>query len=180
MRLISQLGVVVLAAMLLTGETRAADREVIEARVDLALTELRAAAPEAAELLAEARGVLVMPEVTRAGFVVGGYYGEGALRVDGVTVAYYSVAGGSLGLLAGVETSSQVMLFMTDEALEGFRRADGWEAGANANVTVLQAGIGRRVDTTVQDRPIVAYVFGQQGLMAGVGLDGAKYSRIER
>lgn len=158
----------------------AADRAVIDARVQAALAELRSTVPGASDILDRAKGVLVMPEVTKAGFVVGGYYGEGALLVAGATVGYYALAGGSLGLLAGVETSRQVLAFMTDAALEGFRRADGWEAGATANVTLFRTGAQARADTTATDQPIVAFVFGQQGLMAGVGLDGAKFSRIER
>jgi lipid-binding SYLF domain-containing protein len=167
-------------AFALGGTAAAADRAVIDAKVEAALVELRGTVSGADTILERAVALLVMPEVTKAGFVVGGYYGEGALRIGSENVAYYSVAGGSLGLLAGVETSRQVLAFLTEDALDAFRNADGWEAGANANVTVLQTGAQSRVDTTSTDEPIVAFVFGQKGLMAGVGLDGAKYSRIER
>lgn len=165
---------------LLVPVAHAADKAVIDAEVAAALSQLSTVVPGSADVLQRAKGVLVMPSVTKAGFVVGAYYGEGALQIDGKTVDYYSVAGGALGLLAGVESSSQVLVFLTDAALAGFRNANGWEAGATANVTVIQAGTQAQANTASTNQPIIAYVFGQQGLMAGVGLDGYKYTRVER
>jgi len=158
----------------------AADKSVIDARVDAALVELRQLGPGTAQLLEDAEGVLVMPRITKGGFVVGGQYGEGALRVDGETVGYYSLAAGSFGLQAGVETFSQALLFMTPAALAEFREADGWKAGAGAEVTLLQQGFDIGASTDVTNRPIIAIVFGQNGLLAGASVEGAKYTRIER
>ena len=84
------------------------------------------------------------------------------------------------GLLLGVETSSQALVFLTEDALKKFQDASGWEAGVSANVTVVQAGTAGSIDTTSTRAPIIAYVWGQSGLMAGVSLDGSKYTRIER
>jgi len=175
--------VAIASAMMLAmlGSTaHAADRSVIEARVDAALTEMRSLGPGTAELLDDAEGVLVIPEITKAGFVIGGEYGEGALRVDGETVDYYSLAAGSIGLQAGVETFTQALLFTTEEALADFREADGWEAGANAEVTVLRQGVDVGSSTQVLNEPVIAIVFSQNGLLAGASVKGAKYSRIDR
>lgn len=169
-----------LAAGVAADRAQAADAAVIDARVDAALTDLRQLGAGTAELLDEAAGVLVLPRITKGGFIVGGQYGEGALRVDGETVAYYSLAAGSLGLQAGVETFSQALLFMTPEALADFRAAEGWRAGAGTEVTLLRQGFDIGTSTDVANRPIIAIVFGQNGLLAGASVEGAKYTRIER
>lgn len=171
-----------LAAATCLGATQAAasSAEIIDARVDRALQELFATVPGATELYEMARGVLVMPNVTRAGLLVGGAYGEGALRVRGNTVGYFSVAQASFGLQIGVQSSKHALFFMTDEALERFRRADGWEVGADAVFTIPGKGINLGVDSTTREAPIVAVVFGQDGIMAGASIAGGKYSRIYR
>lgn len=160
--------------------SRAVEREVIDARVRAALVDLRALGPGAAQLLDQAAGVLVMPRITRGGFVVAGQYGEGALLVDDEIVAYYALAAGSLGFQAGVETFSQALLFMTPEALAAFRAADGWTAGAGAEVTLLEQGFDVGASTEVTNRPVIAFVFGRNGLLAGASVKGAKYVRLER
>jgi len=173
------------AALAIPGPAPAAEREVIDARVNLALEELYSDVPGARDLAREAAGILVMPKVVKGGFIVGGAYGEGALRVrtgDGYTgnVAYYSVAAASLGLQAGVQETSHVLFFMTPKALERFRNASGWEAGVDAEITVLEQGANIGVDTTSHANPIVAIVFGADGLLLGASLEGSKYSRIAR
>lgn len=163
----------------------AAEAEVIEARTNLALEKLYAEVPGARDLAAEARGMLVMPRVVKGGLLVGGSYGEGALRLNtpegyGPTVEYYSVAAASFGLQAGVQETSHVLLFLTDAALAGFRRADGWEIGADAEFTALDKGVNLDVNTTKASKPVLAIVFGGSGLLLGASLEGAKYSRIAR
>ncbi|MEO1092999.1 MAG: YSC84-related protein [Pseudomonadota bacterium] len=171
---------VVLASTVPLAPSVAADREVIDAKISVALRELREKIPGADDLLQRAKGVLVMPDVTEAGLVVGGTYGEGALLIDGIAVQYYSVAGAQVGLLAGFQTSSQALLFLTDEALAQFRESSGWEAGVSAKVAVVTAGTGTGVDTLQNNEPIIAFVWGQAGLLANVSLDGSKYTRIDR
>jgi lipid-binding SYLF domain-containing protein len=173
-------GLVALALWLSMPTAWAKNAAVIDAEVDAALVELTETTPGAETLLDRAEGVLVMPKITKAGFIVGGEYGEGALRVDGTTAAYYSVAGGSLGFQAGVQTVSQAILFMTEEALQKFRSARGWEAGADAEVTLIKTGANIGANTTKTNQPVIAIVFGQNGLLAGASIDGAKYTRIER
>jgi lipid-binding SYLF domain-containing protein len=172
-----------LAAPLAAG---AADREVIDARVKLALEELYREMPGARELAADAKGLLVMPKVVKGGFIVGGAYGEGALRVNmpgrgyAGNAEYYSVAAASIGFQAGLQETSHVLFFLTDRALEKFRASSGWEVGADAEITLLEAGANVGVDSTSFENPVVAVVFGEDGLLIGASLEGAKYSRIVR
>ncbi|GMG85320.1 YSC84-related protein [Paralimibaculum aggregatum] len=179
------LGLALAAALALAaGPAPAADREVIEARANLALAQLYREVPGSRDLAQRARGLLVIPNVVKGGFILGGAYGEGVLRLpagDGFhTVAYYSVATASLGLQAGIQESSQALFFLTSEALEAFRRSDGWEAGAGAEITMLDGGGNVGISTAEYDRPVVAIVFGADGLLVGASLEGAKYSRIQR
>ncbi len=183
MGLMTRLVVLVAVGLVAVSPALASERaRAIDARVDAALSELRATVPGAGDALDQARGVLVMPQVFRGGFIVGATMGEGALRVGGQTVDYYTIAGASMGLLAGVERSRHAILFMTDAALAEFRAAGGsdWEVGASARVTMINVGAQDRVSITPEETPIVAFVFGQQGLLAGVSLDGSRYTRVDR
>lgn len=158
----------------------AEDAVVIDTKVSRSLDQLFAKVPGSQELYNKAKGVLVMPDVTKAGLLVGGSYGEGLLNVNGSTVGYYSVASASFGLQAGVQSTKHAIFFMTTDALEKFRRADGWELGADAEFTVPGDGINANISTTTTQNPVIAIVFGQDGFMAGASLEGAKYSPIVR
>ena len=157
----------------------AAKRREIDASVDNALAQLYGKVQGSRELGDKARGILVMPKVVSAGFVIGGSYGQGALRKHGVTAGYYSVAAGSVGLLAGADSKAMYMLFMTDEALQKFESSNGWTAGADAQVTVINAGANASVDTATAQQPIIGYVLSNAGLMANLSLDGTKFSKID-
>lgn len=159
---------------------RAEQREVIDTRVRLALDELRASVPGASELLDQAKGVLMMPSIVKGGLIVGGAYGEGALLVGGETVGYYGLAAASFGFQIGVQSTKQALLFMTDASLEKFRRSQGWQAGVDAEVTMPGDGLSAQLKTTSREAPVIAIVFGQDGLLAGASLEGAKYSPIQR
>jgi lipid-binding SYLF domain-containing protein len=132
------------------------------------------------ELAGKAKGMLVLPDVIKAGLFVGGEYGEGALRVGGKTVAYYNSAAGSLGFQIGGEAKDIIILFMTDAALKQFQASKGWEVGVDGNVAVINVGGGDRVDFTKLNDPIVAFVFDVKGLMADVSLKGAKFTKIAK
>jgi lipid-binding SYLF domain-containing protein len=127
-----------------------------------------------------------MPDVVKGGFIVGGAYGEGALRPnDGSgtyqqSEAYYSVAAGSIGLQIGIQSTSHALFFLTDASLDKFRKADGWTIGADAEVTFPDAGLNVGVDSTSFQKPVVGFVFGEDGLLIGASLEGAKYSKIDR
>ncbi len=175
-----RLGAASLVAAGAAAPARADSAAAIEAKVNRALEQLFATVPGARELNETAKGVLIMPEVVKAGLLLGGAYGEGALRVDGATVSYYSLAAASFGLQIGVQSTKQALFFMSDAALAKFRRDDGWEAGIDAEVTFPGAGVNAGVDTTTKSAPVIGIVFGQDGILAGASFEGAKYSRINR
>jgi lipid-binding SYLF domain-containing protein len=158
--------------------TNMSKRQSIDASVDGTLSRLYSTVPGSHELLAKSRGVLVFPEVLQAGFIVGAQYGEGALRVGGATVGYYSTASGSFGLQAGAQSKALIFAFMTQDALEKFRATDGWAAGADASVALVTVGANGTVDTNTATHPVEAFVLTNAGLMADVSLAGTKVTRL--
>jgi lipid-binding SYLF domain-containing protein len=150
----------------------------IDARIDSALEAMYREYPNTVTLAEKSNGMLVMPLVTEAGFIYGGGYGRGGLRVGGTTVDYYSTTKASAGLQIGGQQYSHVLFFMTQDALEGFRRSPGWEVGAGVEYVVSDEGDGMSADTTTATSPILAAVFGRAGLLVGATLEGSKYSRI--
>ncbi len=161
------------------GANPAAKRASIDAKIDGAMTKLYAQDATSHDLVSKAKGVLVFPSVVSAGFVVGGSYGEGALRVHGYSVGYYSTTAASVGLLAGAESKAVYILFMTEDALNKFRASNGWTAGADASVTMLKAGAAASIDTTTGQKPVVGYILTNGGLMADLSIDGTKVKRID-
>jgi len=114
------------------------------------------------------------------GVGVGGQFGEGALRIDGKNVAYYSISSASVGLTLGLAKHKEVILFMTQEALDKFTTSHGWSIGADTGVAVLSKGAGGDYDTQSLQRPILAFVFGEKGLIGDVSLDGSKVNKLDR
>lgn len=149
----------------------------IDARVDATRDYLYSNYPGTRDLAASAKGVLYMPLITEVGFGVGGGYGRGALRINDVTVDYYSATRASFGLQVGAQQYAHAIFFMTEDALANFRAGSGWAAGAEVKYASPEMGASIGKDTTELD-PVVALVFGQQGLIAGATLSGVKYSRI--
>ncbi|MEM7073616.1 MAG: YSC84-related protein [Pseudomonadota bacterium] len=150
----------------------------IDARVDATLNYLFDTYPGAQSVAEKSVGQLVMPLVTEAGFVFGAGYGRGALRVNGATVDFYSATTGSVGLQIGAQQYAHVLFFMTEESLSEFRRASGWTAGADIQYVFSDRGENLRTDTITLTKPVVAVIFGQAGALAGVSLEGTKYTRI--
>ncbi|ASM72432.1 MULTISPECIES: YSC84-related protein [Roseobacteraceae] len=150
----------------------------IDARVDATLAEMYRLYPNTQSLAQKANGMLVMPLVTEAGLGLGGAYGRGALRVNNVTVDYYSVTKASGGLQIGAQQYAHVLFFMTEEALTGFRRSPGWAAGADLEYVISDQGDSLNAETTTALAPVLAAVFGRAGLRLGATLEGTKYSRI--
>ncbi|SEA45461.1 YSC84-related protein [Rubrimonas cliftonensis] len=167
-------------ALCLAAPASAEDAEVIDIKVRKALEQLFATVPGSQDLYAKAKGALVMPDIIKGGFVVGGAYGEGALLVADATAGYYSFGAASFGFQAGVQSTKQALFFMTDAALDGFRDAKGWSIGADAEVTFPGDGVNLGLDSTTARSPIVAFIFGEDGLMAGASIEGGKYTRVER
>jgi lipid-binding SYLF domain-containing protein len=152
---------------------------VLDQRVAATLDYMQRTYPETRKLLAEAAGVLVMPVIGEAGFVVGGSYGEGALLIDGVTVDYYSATQGSVGFQIGAQQFAYVLFFMTPEALLRFRTSPGWAAGAAAEYVGGETGDSLSTNTATKNA-VIAFLFAQQGLMAGATIEGTKFTRILR
>lgn len=152
----------------------------IDRDVDDALNELYATVPGATELAAQAKGVLVIPNIKKVGFFASGAYGEGALMIGPAKVDYYSLTAAGLGLTFGATAFNQALFFMTDQALQDFRVSDGWELGVDAAVAFQKDGAAAGLTSTQINRPITEVVFGQRGLIADASLAGAKYSRIVR
>lgn len=150
----------------------------IDARVDSTLNYLYNRYPGARQLADKANGQLVMPLVTEAGFGLGGAYGRGALRINGVTVDYYSLTQASAGLQIGAQQYAHVLFFMTEDALQEFRADAGWVASADIKYAFQNEGDRISADTITATSPVVAVVFGQTGLIAGASIEGAKYTRI--
>lgn len=152
----------------------------IDAEVDAALTRFYEEVPVARELAAKAKGILVFPSVVKAGFMVGGEYGEGALRVAGRSAGYYSTAAASIGLQLGVQTRTEVLMFMTEEALQQFQASDGWEVGVDGSVALIKVGVAGEIDTTTISDPVIGFIFGERGLMANLSLEGAKITKLDK
>lgn len=168
------------AALFATVPASADSAAEIEANVNASLTKFRTTIGGGAELLSQSKGVLAFPEVFKAGFVFGGEYGEGALKIRGRTAGYYSLAAGSFGLQIGAQKKSILILFMTNKALNDFRNASGWKIGVDASVALITVGAGGSIDTENIKAPVVGIVMDQKGLMANLTLEGSKISRINR
>ncbi len=160
------------------GSSPAAKRQSIDADVDAALSRLYAQDPGSRELVAKARGTLVFPSVVSAGFVVGGSYGEGALRIHGRNERYYKTVAGSVGLLAGAQSKSVYLLFMTQEALDKFMASNGWTVGADASVAMINVGANASADSATANQAVIGYVLTTGGLMANLSLDGTKITPL--
>jgi lipid-binding SYLF domain-containing protein len=152
----------------------------IESEVNEALKLFPKHVKGAKEFLNTAKGVLVIPNIVKAGLGVGGEYGEGAMRIGGMTVEYYALAAGSVGLQIGAQKTNLVLVFRQDEALKKFRAGSGWKAGVDGSVALIDMGAGKSLDTMNVKDPIVTFLFGQQGLMASATIEGTKFTKLVR
>ena len=150
----------------------------LDARVDATLAFLDNNFPGTRDLRDKSVGMLVMPLITEASFGFGGAYGRGALRVNDISVDYYSATQASFGLQIGAQQYAHVLYFMTEEALAEFRTSSGWAAGADIEYAVNDRGGNLSAETTTVLAPVIAVVFGQAGLLAGASIEGTKYARI--
>jgi len=151
----------------------------IDAKVDLALASLLDESETAAALAERAVGILVFPDIVKGGIIVGGEYGEGALRQGGVTTGYYNIVSASFGLQFGAQSYGKAIFFMTPTALDDLEQSEGLAFGVDVGVSVADQGSGRDIDTSTIQDPSIACSFGEQGLMAGGKLDGSTITKIE-
>ena len=157
----------------------AEDKAEISKNAHAALASLYADVAGAKALGAQAHAVLVFPKVTKAGLGIGGLRGDGALIKGGKTVAYYRTTGASFGLQAGAQTYGYAMFFMNATALQQLDNANGFEVGVGPSVVVLDEGKAKNTTTTTMKEDIYAFIFGQKGLMAGLGIQGNKITRVD-
>ncbi len=158
----------------------AATAKEINVSVEVALERFAKEVKGANEFLKAAKGILVIPNVLQAGLIIGGEYGEGALRIGGQTVDYYNITTASLGYQIGAQRKDVVLVFMDEAALKKFRNSDNWQAGVDGTVTVMEYGAEGSIDTTKFKQPIVGFVFGQKGLMAGATIQGSKFTKLKK
>ena len=158
---------------------RVAKRQEIDSGADGALQRLYANARGSRELADRAAGILIFPRVLSAGLGVGGEFGDGVLRTPVRPEGYYRLVGGSIGWQIGGQSQAIVLMFMTKDALERFRRSKGWTVGADASVAVAKVGATGEIDTNTVKQSIIGFAVTNAGLYAGAKLEGAKVTRID-
>ncbi|MBI5589367.1 MAG: twin-arginine translocation pathway signal protein [Deltaproteobacteria bacterium] len=161
-----------------TQPVMAGDTAKLDRAVDKALKKLYASSPAAMDLSKTAKAVLVFPKIMKVGLIFGGQYGEGALRMDGKTADYYNTISASYGLQAGAQKFGYALFFMDAASLEYLNNSAGWEIGVGPSVVFVDEGMARTMTTTTAREGIYAFTFGQKGLMAGIGIQGSKITRI--
>ena len=151
----------------------------IEKNAEEALKKLYGSQPSARILAEEAKAILVFPNVFKAGFLGGAHYGEGVLFRGGQVAGQYNTVAGSFGLQAGVQVFGYAMFLMSDKALEYLDRSDGWEVGVGPSIVVVTTGMGKSLTSTTLREDVYAFIFNQQGFMAGLGIQGSKITRTK-
>jgi lipid-binding SYLF domain-containing protein len=173
------LGALVIASFVLAPGSAAAQKAAeISSDAQAALTDLYAKVPKTKELGAKAEAILVFAKVRKAGLGVGGQHGRGALLKGGKAVAYYDTTGASVGLQIGAQVYGYAMFFMNAKALAQLDKADGFEVGVGPTVVVMDEGKAKNLTTTTLKDDIYAFIFGQKGLMGGIGIQGNKITKI--
>ncbi len=150
----------------------------IEHNANAALDKLLKTTPAATELTKTAKAILVFPKILKVGLMVGGQHGEGALKKNGKTVAYYNTVAGSYGFQAGAQAFSFALFFMDDKALDYLNNKDGWEVGVGPSVVLVDEGIAKSVTSMTANESVYVFTFNQGGLMAGAGIQGSKITQI--
>lgn len=167
-------------AALAAPAAHAASAANINRDADQALATLTKNQEVASAIAAKARAVLIFPNIVKAGLGFGGSYGEGVLRIGGKSSAYYNSVSGSFGLQIGAQSYGYIVFLMNDSAVKYLRESKGWEIGVGPTVVVVNEGVAKNLSSTTLQDDAYAFIFGQQGLMAGVSIEGSKVSRIER
>jgi len=174
-RVVLAIGVVLAAT---AADVHAKSAAELDRQTETALRGLFGSNDAARSLARDARAILVFPNIVKGGFVFGGSFGEGALRVGDRTDGYYRTVSASYGLQAGIQSYGYALFFMNDSALQYFRKSEGWEVGVGPTLVIADEGLSASLSTTTARSDIYAFFFDQQGLMAGIGLQGTKIHRI--
>lgn len=162
------------------GVASAASAAKIDQEVNEAIAAFKKDVNGADVFLNQAAGYLVFPRVIKVGVGVGGEGGEGALRVGGSSVDYYSTFAGSIGFQLGAQAKSIVIAFMTKEALDKFRNSSGWKVGVDGSVAIIDIGAGKTIDSTNIKDPVVGFIFNSKGLMYNLTLEGSKITKLDK
>ena len=176
--IVTVLTFVLATVAVLPAETRAASAGEISRDARAALQDLYRNNSAAKYVGSKAKAVLVFPRILKAGFLVAGQHGEGALLVGGRTAGYYNTVAASYGFQAGVQKFGYALFFMNDKAMEHLHGQGGWELGSAPSLVVVDQGISKSLSTTSLKKGIYAFFFNQKGLMGGLGLQGSKISEI--
>jgi lipid-binding SYLF domain-containing protein len=166
------------AGILIPCAVHAASKAEINRDASVALQKLYDKTPTARMLSKKAVGILVFPRIVKGGFIVGAQAGDGVLLVKGRTAGYYRTVSASYGLQAGIQSFGYTLFFMTDSAMSYLRRSGGWEIGVGPSIVIVDKGVAKSLTTTTAKDDIYAFFFDQKGLMAGLGLQGTKITRI--
>jgi lipid-binding SYLF domain-containing protein len=169
-----------ISGMALAKRAEAASGKAIDIKVDSALEDFTKKVGGGKKFLEEAKGVLVFPSVLKAGFGIGGQYGEGALRVGGKSIDYYSIASASIGFQAGAQEMTIVIVFLEKNELDKFQKSEGWEVGVDGSVALVTLGAGASVDTMNIKDPVVGFIFNNKGLMYNLALQGTKITKLNK
>ncbi len=171
---------VIAAVPLCSGPASAATAEELNRQAIATLDDLTSKSQAASDLAQRAVAILVFPGIYKAGFMIGGQRGEGVLLINGRPAGYYRTTGGSYGLQAGAQKYGYALMFMTEDALNYLERSKGWEIGVGPSVVVVTEGMGKSMTTTTGKEDVYAFIFNQKGLMAGLGLQGNKITKINK
>ncbi len=167
-------------SLLTIPSVEAASKVEINANVKATLTTFYAQVKSGRELANKASAILVFPDVFKAGFGIGGEYGEGAMLEHGKTTGYYNTAAASIGFQVGAQMKSQIIMFMTRDALSSFKSSDGWKAGVDGSVALITVGAGGDIDSNTVKDPIIGFIFSNKGLMYNLTFEGSKITRINK
>lgn len=160
------------------GLALAASAGEIDRNATQALSLLYRTTPGAKALADRSKAILIFPSIVKGGFIVGGQFGDGALRQRGRTVGYYRSIEASYGLQAGAQSFGYVLFFMDEASLRYLNHSDGWELGTGPSLVVLDQGFGKNLSTTTLQKGVYAFIFNQKGLMGGIGIQGSKITKI--
>ena len=171
---------VFLAGGLFAGQSFGGTAKEIDASADAAMDRFYKQVKDAKEVVRQAKGMLVLPNVKKGALIVGGEYGQGVMRIGGKTVEYYSMISGSVGFQIGGQAKDVIIAFMTSDGLKKFRNSKGWEAGVDGNVALVTLGAGESAVSSMGKDPIVAFVFDVKGLMADMSLEGRQIQQTRQ
>ena len=177
----TQMTTLLLAAIIAVASAplvRAADWQKLDRSAATALETLTASDSAARLLAGQAKAVLVFPSIVKAGFLFGGQMGDGVLMENGRPVGYYNSIAASYGLQAGVQVFGYALFFMNDAALAYLGQSDGWEIGVGPSIVVVDQGMGKSLTSTTLTQDVYAFIFNQKGLMAGLGIQGSKITKL--